>query len=393
LPPTAIAGTRTHRPKGRSNTEVVVITTTAPNAAGFTRTRSRSGSPTGTSTYSAVLAQVKENGLLRRRTGFYWSLFGVLVGVLGLAWVAFGLLGHSWFQLIVAGALGVLFTQFAFLSHEAAHRQVFASHKWNDHAGRWVGTFVVGLSYSWWMNKHTRHHANPNTVGKDPDIAQDGVSFLEEDAAATRGPLRWLTRVQGYAFFPLLTLEGINLHMLAVKSITTGNATKADLRHRWIEGGLLALRFGIYLTVVFWFLPLGMAFAFLGVQLAVFGVMMGASFAPNHKGMPILAHDAKVDFFSRQVLTSRNIRGGWWVSFLMGGLNYQVEHHLFPSMPRPNLKQARRLVREHCRSLDVPYTETSLTRSYGIVVEYLNRVGLAARDPFACPLVAELRIH
>ncbi len=142
-----------------------------------------------------------------------------------------------------------------------------------------------------------------------------------------------------------------------------------------LEGSLLVARFAIYLTVVFWFLPFGMACAFLGVQLAVFGVMMGASFAPNHKGMPTIAHDAKVDFFSRQVRTSRNIRGGWWVSFLMGGLNFQVEHHLFPSMPRPALRQARLLVREHCDTLDVPYTETTLLRSYGIVVRYLNRVG------------------
>jgi fatty acid desaturase len=222
----------------------------------------------------------------------------------------------------------------------------------------------------------------------------DGVRFLPEDAAAVRGPLmKTFMRFQGWLFFPLLTLEGINLHRYAVMSVVTGNGTKADVKHRIIEGALLVARFAIYLTVVFWFLPFGMACAFLGVQLAVFGVMMGASFAPNHKGMPTIAHDAKVDFFSRQVRTSRNIRGGWWVSFLMGGLNYQVEHHLFPSMPRPALKQARLLVRDHCDTLDVPYTETTLLRSYGIVVRYLNRVGLAARDPFACPMVAQLRIH
>ncbi len=239
-----------------------------------------------------------------------------------------------------------------------------------------------------------RHHGNPNTVGKDPDIAPDGIRFLPEDAAAAKGPfMRTFLRFQGWLFFPLLTLEGVNLHRYAVTSIVTGTGTKADARHRWLEGGLLLARFGIYLTVVFWFLPFGMACAFLGVQLAVFGVMMGASFAPNHKGMPTIAHDAKVDFFSRQVRTSRNIRGGWWVSFLMGGLNFQVEHHLFPSMPRPALRQARLLVRDHCDTLDVPYTETTLLRSYGIVVRYLNRVGLAARDPFFCPMVAQMRIH
>ena len=118
---------------------------------------------------------------------------------------------------------------------------------------------------------------------------------------------------------------------------------------------------------------------------------MGATFAPNHKGMPIVPAEVKLDFLSKQVRTSRNISGGWWATILMGGLNYQIEHHLFPSMPRPHLRAARMLVREHCRSHDVPYTETSCSRSYGIVIGYLNRVGLAARDPFDCPLAGQLR--
>ena len=85
--------------------------------------------------------------------------------------------------------------------------------------------------------------------------------------------------------------------------------------------------------------------AFLGVQLAVFGVYMGASFAPNHKGMPLIDRDAKLDFFTKQVRTSRNVSGGWWATTLMGGLNYQIEHHLFPSMPRPHLSKARVIVK------------------------------------------------
>ena len=137
--------------------------------------------------------------------------------------------------------------------------------------------------------------------------------------------------------------------------------------------------------------PLGLAAAFLGVQLAVFGVYMGASFAPNHKGMAIIPADSKFDFLSKQVLTSRNIRGGWWMNILMGGLNFQIEHHLFPSMPRPHLARAREIVREHCAHLGLPYTETSLVQSYAIVVRYLNRVGLSARDPFDCPMFRQLR--
>ncbi len=299
----------------------------------------------------------------------------------------FILLGHSWYQLFIAAALGILFTQVAFLSHEAAHRQILSSGPANDRLARIIGNGIVGMSYSWWATKHTRHHANPNRVGKDPDIEIDTISFLDEDAASARGLRRLITKRQGWLFFPLLTLEGLNLHALAFRHLFG----RGPIKGRFIELGLLALRFGLIWTPIFLFLPIGMAFAFLGVQLAVFGVYMGAAFAPNHKGMPIIAPDAKIDFFTKQVRTSRNVSGGWWATWLMGGLNYQVEHHLFPSMPRPHLAATREIVMEQCRTLGVPYTETTLWRSYAIVIEYLNRVGLAARDPFDCPVTATYR--
>lgn len=364
------------------------MTTTSDDVVpAVVRTRPRDGDPTGTSTYAALLARIKQRGLLRRRTGYYWTVFATLIGLLAATLGAFLLLGESWWQLLVAGCLGVLFTQFAFLSHEAAHRQVFASHTWNDRAARYGGTALAGVSYGWWMNKHTRHHANPNTVGKDPDISFDALAFRREDAAARRGPLRLLVRVQGYAFFPLLLLEGVNLHWQSLRTYVTGTGNA----RLWSEGSVFLARFVLYFGVVFAVLPIGMGFAFLGVQLAVFGFYMGIAFAPNHKGMPIIEPGRKVDFFSRQVLTSRNIHGGRWVEHFMGGLNYQVEHHLFPSMARPNLRAARVLVKEFCAEQNVPYTETTLLRSYGIVVRYLNDVGLAARGPFDCPMVQQYR--
>jgi fatty acid desaturase len=107
--------------------------------------------------------------------------------------------------------------------------------------------------------------------------------------------------------------------------------------------------------------------------------------------MPLVPANAKIDFLRRQVLMSRNVDGGPVTDFMMGGLNYQIEHHLFPSMPRPNLKKVRPMVREHCAKHGVTYTETSLVKSYGIVVRYLNQVGLSKRNPFDCPLVREYR--
>jgi fatty acid desaturase len=340
-----------------------------------------------TQTFTELANAVRTKGLQSRRRGFYVMIFAVLV--LALAGSASGmiLLEDSWLQLLLAGGLGLIFTQFAFLGHEASHRQIFDSGKANDRSGRVLAALVVGISHGWWMTKHSRHHANPNKIGKDPDVEADTVSFLEESAATRKGVLAWITRRQGYLFFPLLLLEGINLHVKSITSLTT----RTPVKGRWIELSMLAGRFMIYFGLIFWLLPFGMAWAFIGVQLAVFGLYMGATFAPNHKGMPIIPADVKLDFLSKQVRTSRNITGGWWATILMGGLNYQIEHHLFPSMPRPHLRAARALVRKHCRSNDVPYVETSLLSSYRTVIGYLNRVGLAARDPFDCPLASRLR--
>jgi len=115
---------------------------------------------------------------------------------------------------------------------------------------------------------------------------------------------------------------------------------------------------------------------------------MGASFAVNHVGMPILPHDSKVDFLRRQVLTSRNISGNMAMDSFMGGLNYQIEHHLFPNMPRPNLKRAQAIAREYCETNSIHYTETTLPSAYVTVIRHLNRVGLSARHTFNCPAAA-----
>lgn len=334
--------------------------------------------------FSAVLHTVRDAGLLHRRKGFYITVFSILVVAMAGAWYGLIALQDTWYTLLIAGVMGILFTQFAFITHELAHRQVFESSKLNDFSGRIMADLVVGISYSWWMSKHTRHHVNPNTVGKDPDIETDFIIFQQEEALNLNPVSRFFAKRQGWLFFPVLLAEGINLHRHAF--ITVFSKGKVDKRA--VEIVLLLVRNLGFLALIFAIMPLGMAFAFLGVQLGIFGLYMGASFAPNHKGMPILPANSKVDFLRRQVLTSRNVRG-FGMNYFMGGLNYQIEHHLFPSMPRPHLKKASEIVREFCDSRGILYSEVGLFTSYGIVIRYLNEVGLGADgDPFNCPAAA-----
>ena len=333
------------------------------------------------SPFAPLSRQVREAGLLGRARAFYAWVLGGLCAALAAAGVGFVLLGDSWFQLLVAAALGIVLTQFAFVAHEALHHQVLNPGPGNERLGRAIANGVIGISHSWWVSKHNRHHANPNQRGKDPDIEFDTISFVEESAATRKGLAGAFTRRQGYLFFPVLVLEGLNLHFTSIRSLLASDRSRA----RSAELAVIAIRLGLYIGILLWLLPVGLAASFFAVQMAVFGVYMGASFAPNHKGMPIISAESKLDFLRKQVLTSRNITGGGFMTFLLGGLNFQVEHHLVPSMPRPHLRRASALVRAHCADHRLPYTETTLVRSYGIVIRYLNRVGLAARDPFDCP--------
>lgn len=340
------------------------------------------------SDFTPLAARVQQVGLMRRRYGYYWAKLVLLPATLAATCVVFYWIGDTWWQLLTAVAFAVIFTQIAFLGHDAAHRQIFVSGRRNDWTSLIIGDLLVGMSYGWWRHKHTRHHANPNKMGADPDIELPVISFTPDQANRRRNPVtNWLISHQGVFFFPILLLEGISLHASSVARVLA----REPVERRWVEIAFLLIRLVGFTTLVFLVLSPGVGAAFLAVQLGVFGFYMGASFAPNHKGMPLVPADLKLDFLRRQVMMSRNIRGNRVIDTLMGGLNYQIEHHLFPSMPRPHLRRAAPMIEAYCRELGIPYTQTGLFRSYGIVLRYINRVGLGDRDPFDCPLIAQRR--
>ena len=321
------------------------------------------------SDFAVLSRRVKDAGLLERRPGYYTAKITLTAGALVAGWVAFVLIGSSWWQLLTAVALGIAFTQVAFLGHDAGHKQIFRTRRASYVLGLLHANVAVGLSYGWWIDKHNRHHAHPNEIGSDPDIHSGALVFIPGEKRQHRLS-RLLTRAQAWLFFPMLLLEGANLHLAGLLALR-----ERPTRARWVEGSLLAVHVVGYLALVLLVLDPLQALAFIAIQQGVFGLYMGCSFAPNHKGMPILAPGEEPDFLRRQVLTSRNVRGGRFTDFLLGGLNYQIEHHLFPSMPRPSLRRAQRLVRGFCHEKGIAYAETSLVTSYRLTLGHLHSVG------------------
>jgi fatty acid desaturase len=344
----------------------------ASPAAGRPPITRRESQPAGPgSDYAQLSRLVRSAGLLRRRRGYYIVKIGVNLLLLFGGWAVFFLLGRSWWQMLVAVFLGVMFTQTGFIGHDAGHRQISGSKRADDLIGRIHGNLLIGLSYGWWTSKHNRHHSHPNQVGRDPDIGGRAVAFTPEQARARGGLGRWLAGYQAWLFFPMLLLEGLHLHVAGVKTLLGRQGTTVKV----VEGTLLAAHIIGYLVAVFLVLSPVQAVAFLLIQQGVFGIYLGCSFAPNHKGMAMFGEDEKVDFLRRQVISSRNIHGNWFTDFALGGLNYQIEHHLFPSMPRPSLRRAQAPVRAFCEQYGIAYHETGLVDSYVQVLRHLNTVG------------------
>jgi fatty acid desaturase len=313
-------------------------------------------------------------GLLDRRPGYYRAKITLTVFAFFAGWALFVIIGNSWTTLAVAPLVGMMFTQLGFLGHDAGHNQVFCSRRRNRVLGLTVGNALIGLSFGWWVPKHNAHHAHPNEMGRDPDIGEGAPLASSDGQGNGLGPVAsWLARWQAPLFFPLMLLRSTGMHVLGIKRL----ARRRDHASA-VEGSLILLHAALYLTVVFWVLSPVKALAFIALQQAVFSLYLGVSFAPNHKGMPIIESATEAGFARRQVVTARNISGGPFTTFMLGGLNRQIEHHLFPSMPRPNLRRVEGLVRDFCAATDLGYSEESFVESFRQIVHHLSEAGAAS---------------
>jgi fatty acid desaturase len=342
---------------------------TEPTAASAVQARPTSGRSAAPDPFQELLRRVKAAGLLDPRPGYYTAKIAFNLLMLAAGWVGLALVGNSWWVIAVGVYLAFAYTQTGFIGHDIGHRQVTRSRRSQDVLGLLHGNLLMGFSYGWWVGHHNQHHSNPNHLEKDSDITRRRVIFIAEQGPTRRGRAKqFIVRHQHVLFFPLLVTEGIGLRTESVKALVR----KLPRLNR-IEAALISLHLTAYFGAVFLLVPLGKGIAFILTMNLLFGLYIGSVFAPNHKGMPIQLPDQHWDWMTRQVLTSRNIRSSYLTDFLYGGLNYQIEHHLFPAMPRKSLRRARPMTIAYCEEIGMPYYEVGVFRSYAEVVIHLYR--------------------
>ena len=326
--------------------------------------------------YGDLARRVRAAGLMQRRPAAFVRHLTVLVAATAAVVALMATHRDAWWLLAMAPLMAVLATRTSFLGHDVGHLQITRNTTASRRLGLLTGNLLSGLGYGWWVPKHNAHHAHPNDLGTDPDVRPGALIWDPVQATGRRGAMAWWTRHQALLFFPLLVFEAINLHVASIRSLFS-----RGLRGRTSEAAMLALHFAGYTTLLVLTLTWPQAVAFVVIQKGLQGLYLGCSFAPGHKGMPVLDADTARDPLLRQVLTSRNVRGGPVTDAVLGGLNYQIEHHLFPSMPRANLRRAQPLVRAFCAEHEIPYLEYRAFASYAAGLRHLHRVGATAGEP------------
>jgi fatty acid desaturase len=324
--------------------------------------------------YTILKRRVQEAGLLDKRPAYYALSITTNMVVLTFCLVVLFTIGSVWGQALAAAGLGIVCGQLGFQLHDSGHRQMFASGWKNAFVGLVTADLLLGMSYGWWVQKHNRHHGNPNDVDLDPDIKVGAIAYTDEQASARRGAGRLAAMYQAYLFFPLTTFLAWSMHVTGIAYLI-----KEPSRYRRLEFGLLAVHAAIYLGAMLYFLGPWSALVVVLIHKGVGGAYMASVFAPNHKGMPQTDTNTRLDFVRTQVLTARNVRGHPLTDLWYGSLNYQIEHHLFPGMPRLNMRRAQPIIRQFCEEHGIAYYETSFLESYRELLSFLNDIGAPLR--------------
>ena len=317
--------------------------------------------------YAELRRLVIQRGLLDKQLAYYTYKLLSTLGLLALSLTILALVDTLWVQLINAGFLAFVFSQIGFIGHDAGHRQIFRSARNNEITGLII-CFMLALERSWWLDKHNRHHNNPNHVALDPDADLPVLAFTKEQALKKKGVYRFIVKYQAFFFYPMLLLEGLGLRLAGVLYLLT-NKIKYPVAEPLLMMGHLVAYFGL----LFFLLSAWHAVLFFIIHQAVFGLIVGSAFAPNHKGMLIVGENEELDFFRRQVLTSRNVKAHPLTDFWYGGLNYQIEHHLFPNMPRNKLREAQKIAKAFCKEHSIPYHETGIVQSQKEILQSLHQ--------------------
>jgi len=342
--------------------------------------------------YRTLRAKIFAAGLFNASPLYYVYKVISTLAILATS-VFFAVISDNCFvNMIGAVLLGLFWQQSGWLAHDFLHHQVFKTRAYGDMMGVMLGNLFQGFSVQWWKSKHNAHHAVPNLHAShteacdgDPDIDTMPIlawSLKMAESARDSPNGRFLIAWQAFFYFPALLFARLAwAHQSWVfvfggygqHSVKGAALDQKNMQYPTAEKIGLVLHYAGLLAIMY-HMPVVNALAYFLVGQTSCGLFLATVFGLGHNGMAVYPADQRPDFWKLQVSTTRNITGSAFVDWFCGGLNYQVDHHLFPMLPRHNLAQVNTLVKSFCKEQGVTYHEAGLFSGNVEVLTHLSKV-------------------
>jgi fatty acid desaturase len=266
------------------------------------------------------------------------------------------LVGSWWVKapLFVAGvavSIGLMM-----IGHDAGHRAVGSSKWTNDALGYVLFSLAAGLPLVYWKWKHnTMHHSFPNVAGKDPDVEIFPYA-MNQSQRVERGWRAFVQRHQSLLFWPIALLATLTMRWDGIWWHAR-NRRLAPVLDRTVDLTMVALHYVCWLVLppLLFDVSIGATVGFYLAWAALSGVMIAAIFLPAHMESPLYA--TYEENFVLQLRTTQNLLTNPMFSFLLIGLDHQIEHHLFQRMSHLQVRKAAPIVRAFCARKGLPYAE------------------------------------
>ncbi|XP_076892835.1 delta(8)-fatty-acid desaturase-like [Bidens hawaiensis] len=293
-----------------------------------------------------------------------------------------------WVHMLSGATLGLAWMQIAYLGHDAGHYQMMATRGWNKFAGIFIGNCITGISIAWWKWTHNAHHIACNSLDYDPDLQHlpmlavssklfNSLTSVFYGRQLTFDPLaRFFVSYQHYSYYPIMCVARVNLYLQTILLLISNRKIP--------DRGLNILG-----TLIFWtWFPLLVSqlpnwperVAFVLVSFCVTGIQH-VQFTLNHFAANVYVGPPKGnDWFEKQTSGTIDISCSSYMDWFFGGLQFQLEHHLFPRLPRCHLRSISPVVRELCKKHNLPYLSLSFYDANVMTLKTLRTAALQARD-------------
>nr|CAD2176380.1 unnamed protein product [Meloidogyne enterolobii] len=332
--------------------------------------------------FEELRQKVHSEGLLLPKPLFYVrKIFEVFTLLFFAFW-----LQYKTFYIFSALILALTWQQMGWLCHECCHHQPTKNRRINDFLSLFLGNFSQGFSRDWWKDKHNLHHATTNIISRDGDIDLAPLLALVPDDLFKQKTLisnlilRLIIPYQYFYFtlmYPLLRISWVTQSILHL--FTSSKSKYKNIEMLLYLNNLLYLDIGFGYFCSFGYYLLFILELFILLYL-IAGTLIALVVSYNHNSVPKFPENSGLlnNFAALHILTTRNMKSSPFVDWFWGGLNFQIEHHLFPTMPRPNLGRCSQLVRQFCKNNQLPYMEDDFFTGYFASLKLLHKVSKQA---------------